>query len=221
MNPTEPCPVPMERSLGALRAEALALRPALDALPLDTWSRPTRLEAWNVRQLLVHLTRAYDRIVAYVRAPEPLELDLGWLDYYRTAMAEARPTEVAQRTIEQAGDRTPTDIVSAYQTATDTAVQVAEEAGPGRVIQSPFGPIRLDHYLTSRVVEATVHGLDLRAALDLEEVATPLGLSVTAAVLDGLLGGPRPVDLDRDDLAWILAATGRHPHDDPELPVIA
>lgn len=221
MPPSEPCPVSFARSLEALDAEATALWPAVQAFPVDVWSRPTRLPAWNVRQLLVHLTRAYDRIVAYVRAPEPLQVDVDWLGYYRMAMAQARPDDVAQRTIEQAADEAPARVATAYRTAATDALQLAQEAGPARVIASPFGAIRLDHYLTTRVVEATVHGLDLRHASGLEEVATPAGLAVTAELLDGLLGGPRPVDLERDQLAWVLAATGRVTHADPELPVLA
>lgn len=213
--------MPFELSIAALQAEAQALSPALDALSLEAWSQPTRLGAWNVRQLLVHLTRAYDRIVAYVRAPEPPGPELDWLGYWRGARGQARPDEIAARTIEQAGDRTPADVLAAYHSATTTAVQLAEEAGPDRVIRSPFGAMRLDHYLTSRVVEATVHGLDLRHGLGLEEVATPLGVEVTTALLDALLAAPRPVDLERDDIGWILAATGRREHDDPDLPVLS
>jgi len=66
--------------------------------------------------------------------------------------------------------------------------------------------------VASRVVEAVVHGLDLTLALGRAPIATPEGTALTASILDDLLArrtlGRRPADLG-DDLAWVLAASGR------------
>lgn len=83
--------------------------------------------------------------------------------------------------------------------------------------------MRLDEFVPSRVVEAVVHGMDLTDALGREPIATPEGVSVTAAILDELLArrtvAGRPDDL-ADDLAWVRAASGRSEHPDPRLPLI-
>jgi hypothetical protein len=94
----------------------------------------------------------------------------------------------------------------------------ADTVGPGY-----FAPMRVDEFVASRVVEAVVHGLDLTLALGRDTIATPEGIALTAAVLDDLLArrtlGRRPDDL-YDDLAWVLAASGRAEHPDNRLPLI-
>ena len=83
--------------------------------------------------------------------------------------------------------------------------------------------MRLDEFATSRVVEAVVHGIDLTDAVGGEPIATADGIAITAGILDELLARRtvpgRPGDLG-DDVAWIRAASGRTPHDDPRLPLL-
>jgi len=94
----------------------------------------------------------------------------------------------------------------------------ADTVGPGY-----FAPMRVDEFAASRIVEAVVHGLDLTLALGRETIASPEGIAATAAILDDLLSrrtlGSRPADLT-DDLAWIMAASGRADHGDNRLPLI-
>ena len=94
----------------------------------------------------------------------------------------------------------------------------ADTGGPGY-----FAPMRGDEFAASRIVEAVVHGLDLTLALGREPVASAEGIAATAAILDDLLArktvGRRPADL-ADDLAWVLAASGRAGHPDSRLPLI-
>ena len=94
----------------------------------------------------------------------------------------------------------------------------ADTVGPGY-----FAPMRADEFVASRVVEAVVHGLDLTLALGRDTIATLEGIALTAAILDDLLArrtlGRRPDDL-YDDLAWVLAASGRAEHLDNRLPLI-
>jgi hypothetical protein len=83
--------------------------------------------------------------------------------------------------------------------------------------------MRLDEFVASRIVEAVVHGIDLTDAIGRDPIATPDGIAFTAALLEDLLArrtvAGRPADLS-NDLAWIRAASGRAPHDDPRLPLI-
>lgn len=219
MNPSDPCPVELDRSLAALRMECHAISTVIEQMGADDLARPTRLADWNVQQLLAHLVRGVDRIRTYLLAPLPLEASVGWLDYWSAARA-SDPTAIAQRARDFAASINDRPVRRVWAEVTEAGVQEAEAEGPDRVLQGPFGGMRLDHYLTTRVFEVTVHGLDLREALGLEEVASPYALEVTAAVLDGLLGGPRPSDVADDPVAFILAATGRHEHADPSLPVV-
>ena len=94
----------------------------------------------------------------------------------------------------------------------------ADTVGPGY-----FAPMQVDEFVASRVVEAVVHGLDLTQALARDPIATPEGLALTASILDDLLArrtlGRRPADL-AENLAWVLAASGRAQHPDNRLPLI-
>jgi hypothetical protein len=83
--------------------------------------------------------------------------------------------------------------------------------------------MRLDEFVTSRVLEAVIHGMDLTDALGRGSIATRDGIAITADILDDLLArrtvAGRPDDL-ADDMAWIRAASGRGQHPDPRLPLI-
>ena len=104
------------------------------------------------------------------------------------------------------------------QTIEQSRAVPADTVGPGY-----FAPMRVDEFVASRVVEAVVHGLDLTLALGRDTIATPEGIALTALILDDLLArrtlGRRPADLS-DDLAWVLAASGRAEHPDNRLPLI-
>ena len=93
-----------------------------------------------------------------------------------------------------------------------------DTGGPGY-----YALMQLREFVPSRVVEAVVHGLDLTDALGATPMATAEGVAMTAAIFDELLArrtvAGRPADL-ADDMAWVRAASGRGPHDDPRLPLI-
>lgn len=217
--PNDPCPIALERSVAALRAEGAALDPVIAAIRADQWSQPTRLGLWNVRQLTAHLLRGVTRIHTYLQAPVPAEATLTWLDYWRRARQDADPEGIAQRAIDEAVTLDVATVATRWQDAWRSAAVEVEADGADRVLPPPFGAMRLDHYITTRIVEVVVHGLDLRHALGLEQVATPLGLEVAALACEGLLDRPRPAALADDPVGFVLAATGRTPSDDPGLPV--
>src|SRR5215469_9183961 len=111
--------------------------------------------------------------------------------------------------------KTPADMPGVLRetfakTVAEARAVPADTVGPGY-----FAPMRVDEFVASRVVEAVIHGLDLTLALDRDPIATPEGLALTASILDDLLArrtlGRRPADL-ADDLAWVLAASGRAAH---------
>lgn len=218
MTASAPCPVLAERSLAAITMECRAIDSILAAARAQDLPRPTRLPDWNVQHLLAHMVRGLDRIRAYLMAPVPPTAEVSWLGYW-SAARETDPVAISRRAREFAASVNDRPVRKVWEQTWRGAVEEAASCDPDRHLLSPFGPMRLDHYLTTRVFEVTVHGLDLRAALELEEVATPLGLEVTTQVLEGLLTGPRPPDL-LDDVAFVLAATGRSDHDDPRLPVV-
>jgi len=121
------------------------------------------------------------------------------------------------------GGKTPADMPGVLAETFGQTIEEARAVPAGTVGPGYFAPMQVDEFVASRVVEAVVHGLDLTLALGREPIATPEGVALTASILDDLLArrtlGRRPADL-ADDLAWVLAASGRAEHPDNRLPLI-
>jgi len=102
------------------------------------------------------------------------------------------------------------------------ANEMLPEMTPETPLVAPGGGAgaRFDQALATRIVELTVHGLDLAAATDSASTMSPRALSITGHILDVRLDGDRPVDLAAD-AQWVVAATGRAPHADSRLPVMS
>lgn len=209
-----------ERSVAALTEELRALDAVIDGLSAADLARPTRCTEWSLEILLAHLVRGVDRLRAYLAetiADEPPSI--GWLSYWQTVAVVTDSASITQRAQAFAERVNHQSVGQVWQEVHERALEVTASAPPDRGVPTPFGVLRLDHYLTTRVVEATVHGLDLKDAIGLEQVATPGALAITTLVLDGLLPGDRAPGHE-DDLTFVLAATGRMPSDDSRLPLL-
>ena len=209
----------IDAALDALAAEADDLAALLEAAPETTWRQPTRLPGWDVTTLVAHLARGLGRIAVYGATPlaEPPQRDrVSYLRYDAAGMA----AEVSARAHEAARGATPASLVAALREAVPAARVTVAGLAPTTVIPSALGPITLVSYLPTRLLEACVHGLDVRQALGAPLVPTPGALAGTVASLEALLGAPRPAAL-ADDVAFVEAATGRRPFDDPRFPLMA
>jgi len=119
--------------------------------------------------------------------------------------------------------KTPADMPGVLAETFGKTIEEARSVPASAVGPGYFAPMQVDEFVASRVVEAVVHGLDLTLALGRDPIATPQGVALTASILDDLLArrtvGRRPAGL-ADDLAWVLAASGRAEHPDNRLPLI-
>jgi hypothetical protein len=119
--------------------------------------------------------------------------------------------------------KTPADMPGVLAETFGKTIEQARSVPASAVGPGYFAPMQVDEFVASRVVEAVVHGLDLTQALGRDPIGTPQGIALTASILDDLLArrtvGRRPADL-ADDLAWVLAASGRAEHPDNRLPLI-
>ena len=119
--------------------------------------------------------------------------------------------------------KTPADMPGVLADTFGKTIEEARSVPASAVGPGYFAPMQVDEFVASRVVEAVVHGLDLSQALGRDPIGTPQGIALTASILDDLLArrtvGRRPADL-ADDLAWVLAASGRAEHPDNRLPLI-
>jgi Mycothiol maleylpyruvate isomerase N-terminal domain len=104
------------------------------------------------------------------------------------------------------------------------ALEAIKTTPPDTIGPGFFGPMRLDEFVATRLVETRVHGLDLTDALGMPPLPMPQTTTMAAEVLDEVLARRavpgRPADLEADHLAFIRAAAGRGEHPDPRLPVV-
>lgn len=197
--------------------------------------RPTRLGDWTVAQLVAHLTLSMSGVASYLTsdpAPAPTMDTRLWAD--RCAGAAA---SVDDRASALAGGAGPAELRAGLHTARLAAEAALADVSPSFVVAARFGAMRLSDYLATRCVEATVHSLDLTAALGVEPALDKQATAVTVRLLAGVLAarqpgrsvelrvppyaavqcvaGPRhtrgtpPNVVEADPIAWMELATGR------------
>jgi uncharacterized protein (TIGR03083 family) len=199
-----------ERGVRALVQESEQVEAVLRSLDDADLTRSTRCDAWDVRGLTGHLIRDVDRILAYLAEPAPSDPDKDEVSYwFNDPVVDA--AGVAQSATETA-DRygTLAALVEGFATTWRAAVEAARAAGPDRVIVTRWGAaLRMDDYIPTRVLEMTVHGLDLADALGRAAWTTAHAASITRGILRALLGTEPP--LDWDDRTFFDKGTGRTP----------
>ena len=165
---------------------------AVLAVPDDSWSAPG-LGVWTLQELVGHASRAVVTVEQYLDAPK-LEVTIhSPLDYYTRGLQLATPSlhdDVAERG-RQAGAALGDDPVSAIRTLAQRVVDRVASEHDDAVCSSRFGGMRLIDYLPTRVVELTVHTLDINDALDypptVRSDAVALTTEIMAKVADPLV----------------------------------
>jgi uncharacterized protein (TIGR03083 family) len=212
-----------------LETELLGIEEAFRGLTEAEWETPTKLVPldpaqphWTVFELAGHfdisigLTRM---LIANQSDGQPGRDRVSFFIFPRSEVAPV----VYDYAYTMVAGKTPADMPNVLKETFSKTIEEARATPPDTVGSGYYALMRLDEFVTSRVVEAVVHGVDLTNALDREPMAKPAAVAITAAILDELLARRtvpgRPRDLS-DDWEWILAASGRAEHDDPRLPLI-
>lgn len=203
--------------LQALDAECGAFAASLTRVPSTSWSQPA-LGVWTVAELVAHVIGGLDRIRTYLDEPQPAGALISPVEYFRYDPRKEAPG-IAQRARERAARVPPSELAGAFEDAWMTARARAADEPPTRAMTTFRGPMQLDDYLQTRVLEVVVHHLDLREALELGPRSTTQAQRITLDLLEGLLRGERPPNLG--DVDFIRVATGRVKGDDPRFPVLA
>jgi len=202
-----------------LREQWRVLRGWLDEADVLTYGdRPVGLGTWTVSDLVAHLG-----------------LGLGMLTEIRPAEPGAEPMSFGQ----YVGHYPPAAEVIAENTRVLAAELEADPlAGLDRIAAAAFtaiegvtwsvvlgrrGPLSYADYLQTRLLELVVHGDDFARVVP--EASTSPVLAEAAESVAGTLAdayeavaGRRP-DVS-EPMAWIRAAAGRIPSDDPHLPLL-
>jgi uncharacterized protein (TIGR03083 family) len=218
-----------EASVTVLADELNRVEQAFRKLTPAEWATPTRLVPvdaslphWTVFELAGHLDIAIGLTRMLIEGRGDSRPARDRTSFFINPRSETGPV-VYDYAYTMVQDKTPEQMPAVLaetfgKTIEECRSVPADVVGPGY-----FAPMRVDEFAASRIVEAVVHGLDLTLALGREPIASPEGVAATAAILDDLLArktvGRRPADL-ADDLAWVLAASGRAGHPDNRLPLI-
>lgn len=203
--------------IGALAREVGSVGKALHRLKRADWDRPTRCPPMTVKDLVAHMYRGTMRIEQMLdQEPLNIEPEKDGETYFQFDRSTASPQVVTQAQDEAAGFDDPAALVRAWDEGWSLALRRTREAlADDPVLPGIFGAIRLSEFLRTRVVEVTVHHMDVDDALGREPHPDPGALEATGDVLRGLLG----TDLRGagiDDVRFAIIGTGRAPLDDRE-----
>jgi hypothetical protein len=174
----------------------------------DSW-RATGCRGWTVRDLLLHLLADAQRGLVALATPSAQEPDRDSVTYWVDAPSGHDPEyrELrAVRTIASAYGLQP--LKRQYDETNKAVLALAERSDPDATVPTQGHTLRVDDLLTTLVVEAAIHHLDLVVTWGRPGPA-PESLVVVRRTLYGLLGSPVPVGWD--DVTYARAATGRRP----------
>jgi uncharacterized protein (TIGR03083 family) len=206
--------------IAALREECEAVSDLVKHLDESDFAKPTRCPEWNFKELFAHVVRDVDRINAGLDNPEPQAVTHDAVSYfgsYDGTPGGAAAAGVAERSKELAA-RYPdgASLRAAWDDLWPRTLDRAAAADRTRLVVT-FGPVlTLEEYLKTRVLEVTVHRMDLEDALGERGWGTDSAVSIVDDILVGLLGTEPPRTLDWDVVDFIETGTGRRALTDAE-----
>ena len=158
-------------------------------------------------EVVAHASRAFLTVERYLEPVGRIDVDSG-ADYFRRAMEapDANAAIAARGRDEAAG--LGEDPVGTVRQRARSALAAVEAAPPGAVCVTGAGTLSLGDYLGTRVVELTVHTLDLAAAVGVEAEPPEAAARVSLIVLSALAAQPSSAVLLRALTGRAAAAPG-------------
>jgi hypothetical protein len=222
-----------DEMVDALAAEGLpALQDKLAEVTPEDWERLTLLQPpdpqqppWTVLQLAAHFDVFMGLTLGLVAEPLSAQPVVDRASFYISVSDRSKVSPVIyQYIVDHAQGHTPATIRDKVNETFKQALEAIRTTAPDTIGPGFFGPMRLDEFVATRLVEVQVHGMDLTDALETPLLSMPRVTTMAAEVLDEVLARRavpgRPADLEADDLAFIRAAAGRGEHPDPRLPIV-
>lgn len=187
----------MQDRIQSLKLESDRVKRYLSALSTDEWSHPTACEAWQVRDVVAHMTMAAGMFVGNISrglandsTPSAGMPPAGSVD------VAARQVVNAQRAIsirESLGEQ----LMTAFNASCDDLDRLLSGIGPQDWEKPCFHPaatIAVRTYVDLRLAELIVHGWDIRSRLErsahLPEDCLPATVDVISDFIVGILFNP-------------------------------
>jgi len=171
----------LDEVLPAFRDASAWYLSTFEAIDAAQWGGPG-LGEWSVLELAAHASRAYLTIERYLQPTGHIDCDSG-AEYFRRAMQAADANEaIAARGRDEVAELGE-DPLSAVRDRAASAIGVVEAAAPGAVCVTAVGTLSLGDYLGTRVVELTVHTLDIAAATRQQMVEPPESAALVSLIV--------------------------------------
>ncbi|MEV8615296.1 maleylpyruvate isomerase N-terminal domain-containing protein [Amycolatopsis sp. NPDC051373] len=186
-----------------------ALQEAVHSLDYAQWVSPSGCAGWLVQDLVFHLViGAQDILITLVTttdAPATRDAVTYWEPGSPGDGTDAESAFVRRGASAYSG---PKSLLHHFDDLAVAAGKAAAAADPATRVETRDEVLTVADFLTTYVVEATLHHLDL--TLHLSDVDGPPAstLAATRAIMEGVVGRPLPSEDDREAL---LFATGRLP----------
>jgi hypothetical protein len=180
----------------------------------DEWT-PTGCRGWTVLDLGFHLLGDTRRALVGLNTPAPGPAGRDAVTYWRGWQPPGSGDDEARRRTRVVASTAFVfaDLVHAYAESSAAVLVTAARVPQGSLVRTQDQVMEVDAVLSTLVVEAAVHHLDLIAHLDRPGPgAGPL--AEVRRVLEGLLGAPLPAHWD--DVTAARRGTGRDPLTDAD-----
>lgn len=219
-----------DETVDILEVELQQIEAVFRGLSDEEWQAPTKLVPldqakphWTVFELAGHFDISIGLTRMLIAGPQEGQVGRDRTSFFIFPRSEVAPV-VYDYAFTMVDGKTPADMPDVLHETFSKTIEESRATPPDTVGSGYYALMTLGEFVPSRVVEAVVHGIDLTDALGRGRMATDQAVAITAEILDDLLArrtvAGRPRDLQDDDWAWIRAASGRSPHDDPRLPLI-
>jgi uncharacterized protein (TIGR03083 family) len=147
------------------------------------------LGVWSVRDLVGHVSRAITRIEEFgQQRADKVDVESA-AEHYHISLAPDGTDDMIAESGKIAGGELGDDPLSVIKDAIATMRPVLDSTPGDTLIAYTNGGIVFDHYLETRILELTVHTLDLQTALGLSDEPPREALLATLHLLAELAAG--------------------------------
>lgn len=208
------------------KVEALAaIYGAVDVLVRDLdeadFESATGCAEFSVRDLLFHLMLDAQRALMAFADPLDAPPDTDAVTYWQKYVAGLEPDSARHvRFVRRSAlaYENPKGLVRHWADTSRAAVSAARRTDPDATVDTQGHRLKVEDFIDTLVVEATVHYLDLSQELLANPIVPADAFAVTRATLERLVSVPLPSTWD--DEAVVLKTTGRSPLTDEDRGVL-
>lgn len=160
--------------------------------PISDFTQQSVLPGWDVRQLTGHLVMLHEGLGSVLAQPtrqRPHQL-ADYVQHYRP-----NADQITALTAAATGTASGPELVDRLDAAVDTlTVELGPDRGRPAAVLAPRGPLTLEDFLASRIIEVVVHADDLSRSLsDAEPVTLHRGaVARCSRALVGILADRHP-----------------------------